>query len=93
MVLSAVLGLVVAILVAAGLLRVAPPAATVRRARLLVRRSGLLTWGYAPAALAVLALAVLGHEPGAMLVAVAGLLVLVALLGGGFLVRHPRADG
>jgi hypothetical protein len=62
-------------------------------ARLGVRRSGLLTWGYAPAALAVLALAALGHKPGAMLVVVAGLLVLVSLLGAGFLVRHPRADG
>ncbi len=91
--LSAVLGLVVAILAAAGLLRLGPSAAPLRTARLLVRRGGLLTWGYAPAALAVLALAVLGHGSGAMLVAVLGALVLVALLSAGFLVRYPRADG
>ena len=93
MVLSVVLGLVVAILVAAGLLRAAPPDASVRSARLLVRRGGLLTWGYAPAALVVLALAVLGYRSVAMLVAVGGLLGLVALVSTVFLVRHPGADG
>ncbi len=91
--LSALLGLLVALLVAAGLLRVGPPAGSVRRATLLVRRSGLLTWGYVPAALAVLVLAVLGRGSGAMLVAVAGLLVLVALLSAAFLLGHPRAEG
>ena len=90
--LSAVLGPVVAILVAAGLLRLGPPSGSLRRAQLLVRRSGLLTWGYAPAGLAVLVLAVVGHGSAEMLLAVVGLLLLVALLSAGFLVRHPRAD-
>ncbi len=90
--LSAVLGLVVAILVAAGLLRLGPPSGSLRRARILVRRSGLLTWGYAPAGLSVLVLAVVGHGSAEMLLAVVGLLLLVALLSAGFLVRHPRAD-
>jgi hypothetical protein len=91
-VLSAVLGLVVAVVMAAGLLRLGPPSGSVRRARLLVRQTGLLTWGYAPAGLAVLALAAVGHGSGEMLLAVVGLLLLVALLSAGFLVRHPGAD-
>ncbi|MGC8473747.1 MAG: hypothetical protein ACP5PW_04980 [Candidatus Dormibacteria bacterium] len=91
--LSAVLGLVVAILMAAGLLRLAPPSGSAQSVRLLVRRSGLLTWGYVPAGLAVLALAVIGHGSAAMLLAVLGLLGLVALLSAGFLVRRPGAEG
>ena len=92
MVFSAVLGLVVAILVAAALLRLSPPSGFLGAARILVRRSGLLTWGYAPAGLAVLVLAVIGHGSAAMLLAVLGLLVLVALLSAGFLVRPFGAD-
>lgn len=87
---SALLGLLVAILVAAGLLRLNPPAGSVRRARLLVRRGGLLTWGYAPAGLAVLVVALVGHGPRAMLVAMVGLLVLVALLSAAFVARLTR---
>ncbi len=91
--LSAVLGLVIALLVAAGMLRVGPPAGPVRKVSRWVRRSGLLPWGYGPAALAVLALALLGHGAGAMLVAGVGLLVLVSLLSAAFLVRQAKADG
>lgn len=93
--LSAAVGVVVAVAVAGALLASRPPARAAEAARLLVRRSGLLVWGYGPAAVAVAVLALLGHGPGdaAMLVTVGGLLVLTAVLGTVFVARLPRADG
>ena len=91
--LAAALGLAVALVVAAALLRAGPPTGPARAARLLVRRSGVMAWGYGPAALAVLALALLGHGGQGMLVALVGMLALAVGLSAAFLARLRRSEG